>query len=92
MNNPDAKLLLRLLFILHRGWIEARLLAQGQRWQQLYDLTDTLEPLPAAISRWSEDELAATRLNLVTYEAKYPENSFEYSRYLDLTSPEPPPF
>lgn len=92
MNTPDPTLLLRLLFILHRGWTEARLLAQGQRWQQLYDLTDALETLPAALTRWSDEELNATRFNLHAYEIKYPENPFQYSQYLDLTAPPPPPF
>lgn len=92
MNNPDPILLLRLLFILHRGWIEARLLTQSQRWQQLYDLTDALEPLPAALTRWNDDELDATRFNLIAYETKYPENTFHYSNYLNLTTPPPPSF
>ncbi len=92
MNNPDPILLLRLLFILHRGWIEARLLAQGQHWQQLYDLTDALEPLPAALTRWNDEELEATRFNLTAYETKYLETTFQYSQYLDLTAPPPPPF
>lgn len=92
MNNPSSELLLRLLFILHRGWIEARLLAQGQRWQQLYDLTDALEPLPAALTRWNDDELDATRFNLTAYETKYPDTTFQYVRYLDLTAPPPPSF
>lgn len=92
MNPLDPELLIRLLFILHRGWIEARLLSQRQAWQQLYDLTDALEPLPAAISRWNDQELEATRFNLNAYEKKYPENTFKYSQYLDLTSPPPPSF
>lgn len=92
MNTPDPILLLRLLFILHRGWVEARLLAQGQQWQQLYDLTDALEPLPAALTRWNDDELDATRFNLTAYETKYPENTFHYSHYLNLTTPPPPSF
>ena len=91
MNNLDNNLLLRLLYILHRGWVEARLLAQGHRWQQLYDLTDTLELLPSAITRWTPKELQATRENLVAYETRYPE-SFQYSHHLDLDSPPPPPF
>jgi hypothetical protein len=91
MDNLDNKLLLRLLFILHRGWVEARMLTQGQRWQQLYDLTDTLELLPSAITRWTPDELQATRENLVAYETKYPE-AFKYAQHLDLNSPPPPPF
>jgi len=92
MNTPDPLLLLRLLFILHRGWIEARLLAQRQQWQQLYDLTDALEPIPAAITRWNENELAASKFNLIAYETKYHKNAFQYSQYLDLNAPEPPPF
>lgn len=92
MNTPSSEILLRLLFILHRAWIEARMLAQREAWGQLYDLTDAIETLPAAITRWTEQELEATRFNLIAYETKYPENPFQYSQYLDLTSPPPPPF
>ena len=91
MDNLDKNLLLRLLFILHRGWVEARLLAQGQQWQQLYDLSDTLELLPSAMSHWTPEELQTTRANLTAYESKYP-NAFQYSRYLDLNADPPPPF
>lgn len=91
MNNFDKGLLMRLLFILHRGWIEARLLAQGQRWQQLYDLADALELLPSAIAKWTTEELQAVRNNIIKYEKKYPE-SFQYSQYFDLNAPPPPPF
>jgi len=92
MNTPDPLLLLRLLFILHRGWIEARMLSQRQQWQQLYDLTDALEPIAASITRWNDDELQTTRTNLIAYETKHSGNSFQYSQYLDRNAPEPPPF
>ena len=36
----------RLLFILHRGLVDARLLALGGNHAQLFDLADALEPLP----------------------------------------------
>jgi len=78
----------RLLLILHRGWVEARLLAQGQKHQQLFDLADALEPVPGYMDRWEEEHLEAIRFNLKTYRQKHPGSSFDYLRYLDV---DPPP-
>lgn len=62
----------RLLFILHRARVEARLLAQAGKMQQVHDLADALEPLPAWLASWKDEYLEATRLNLKTYTARYP--------------------
>jgi hypothetical protein len=78
----------RLLFILHRGLVEARLLAQAQKHQQLFDLADALEPLPGYMDGWEGQYLKAIRFNLETYQGKYPGLSFDYLRYLDV---DPPP-
>jgi len=77
----------RLLFIIHRGLVEARLLAQAQKHQQLFDLTDALEPIPGYMDRWEESHLEAIRFNLKIYRQKYPDSTFDYLRYLDVDSP-----
>jgi YD repeat-containing protein len=76
----------RLLFILHRGFVEARLLAQAGKTQQVHDLADALEPLPGWIASWKDEYLEATRANLETYAAKYPD-AFEYLVFIDKHDP-----
>jgi hypothetical protein len=88
----DQQQLRRLLFILHRGWIEARELAQAGRSDQLYDLAEALHPIPAYMSRWRDEDLETIRLNLETYCKKYPGSAkrFQYLEFLDQW--EPPDF
>jgi len=74
----------RLLFILHRGLVEARLLAQAKKHQQLFDLTDALESLPSYMDNWEERHLETIRFNLENYRKKHPSSSFDYLRYLDI--------
>jgi len=87
MSTPDSDLLRRLLFILHRGWIEARLLAGNQNSQQLFDLADTLEIIPAALSRWKDNDLKVIRAALETYKTRYPDTTFNYIDYLETLQP-----
>jgi len=82
MNQDELKR--RLLFIMHRGLVEARLLAQAQKHQQVFDLADALEPLPGYIEDSETNHLEAIRFNLKTYREKYPSPSFDYLRYLDI--------
>jgi hypothetical protein len=83
MNPEDVRV--RLLFVLHRGLVEARLLAQARKHEQLFDLADALEPIPGYMSRWEESHLSAIRFNLKTYRDKHPSSSFDYLQYLDGT-------
>lgn len=76
----------RLLFILHRGMVELRLLAQGKRHQQAFDLADALEPLPGWMAAWRDEHLESLRENLATYSRKYPD-AFTYEDYLDKHDP-----
>ena len=87
MQEPPLNIKRRLLFVLHRGWVEARLLAQSQRFQQLFDLADALEPLPAYMTRWEDHHLDSVRFNLKTYQEKYLGGSFEYLEFLERTDP-----
>jgi len=43
MKEPPEDTKLRLLFILHRGLVEVRLLAGGNKTKQVFDLADALE-------------------------------------------------
>ena len=73
----------KVLFILHRGWVEARLLALADRTVQLYELADALEPVPGYLLRQPGDCLELLRLNLSVYENKYQGRCFEYLAILD---------
>ncbi len=77
----------RLLFILHRGLVEARLLAQAKKHEQLFDLADALESLPSYMDKWDDRHLEIIRFNLRKYREKYPSPSFDYLRYLDADAP-----
>lgn len=92
METPDSEIKLRLLFVLHRAWVEARLLAQEKACDQLYDLAEAVEPIPASLSRWDEQDIEILKFNLSVYESKYPSSNFRYIEYLDLTKPSPPTF
>jgi hypothetical protein len=74
----------RLLFILHRGLVEARLLAQGKKIEQLFDLADALEIIPGHANRWDDRSLEVVRFSLKKYRDKYPSPSFDYLRYFDV--------
>jgi hypothetical protein len=77
----------RLLFILHRGLVELRLLAQGQKSQNILDLSDALEPIPGYLNQWEVGYLEQIRSILKGYQAKYPDTSFDYERYVDVDIP-----
>jgi hypothetical protein len=73
----------RILFILHRGLVEARMLAISGQSTQIADLADALEGLPRYLERGNADHLGSVRFKLQTYASKHPESRFEYLRYLD---------
>lgn len=76
----------RILFIIHRGLVELRLLARSGNCLQAFDLADTLEVLPARVSHWKDEDLQWVREALVAYEARYPK-SFRYSQFLREVAP-----
>lgn len=83
---PPPDLERRLLFILHRGLVEARLLAQSGNNQQLVDLADAMEPIPGWMASWEPEHLEQVRFNLETYATKYP-NAFDHISYIDKYDP-----
>ena len=83
MNQSPTDLTRRLLYILHRGWTQARNLALAGDQQQLADLADTLEILPGLIDRWQDDDLALVRSILQAYQEKYPGQGYDYLAQLE---------
>jgi hypothetical protein len=80
----------RLLYILHRGLVEIRLLAKSGQVDQAADLADLLEVIPG----WLIDETKALprreiENDLKAHEEKYA-RSFKYSDFIDRY--EPPDF
>ena len=79
----------RLLYILHLGCVEARLLALKEKNMQLYELADMLEVLPSYLVDWSEDKKNIIMNMFDRYQRKYPEDPHEYTRFLnEYTLPE----
>jgi hypothetical protein len=76
----------RLLFVLHRGLVESRLLARAGKQQQVFDLADALEQIPGWMVTWDGNCLEDIRESIKTYEEKYPD-AFRYSDYLDKYDP-----
>jgi hypothetical protein len=88
VKQPDPETLVRLLFLLHRAWVEARLLATGGKHQQLFDLADAVETLPGYLANWSDEHLASLRFNLEKYQEKYAAAGvFDYLAYIQTYRP-----
>jgi hypothetical protein len=77
----------RLHFILHLGLTQARSLALAAGNEQIADLTDALELLPALMDRWDEENLRTVRFVLETYQKKYPGGSYDFLAYLEKCAP-----
>ncbi len=78
----------RLLFILHRGFVEIRNLAGSpENCQQISELADALELLPRFVTQCNQEELEVVRFVLKNYETKYPRRFYDYSKYLDQETP-----
>jgi hypothetical protein len=75
----------RLLYILHRGMVEARNLSYAGHSEQVADLADAMEYLPILMLKWNQhsDSWEMVRHVLKTYEDKYPTGRYEYTPYLE---------
>jgi hypothetical protein len=89
MKEPPDDIELRLLFILHRGLVEARLLAGANKSKQVSDLADALELIPGMLKDWHDDDLDQVRLLLKTYQDKYPVDGFNFFARLGDRDPLP---
>ena len=78
MKEPPDDIKLRLLFILHRGFVEARLLAGADKSKQIFDLADALELIPGMLKDWHDGDLEQVRSLLKTYQDKYPVGGFNF--------------
>ena len=87
MKEPPEDIKLRLLFILHRGFVETRLLAGADRSKQVFDLADALELIPGMLKNWHDGDLEQVRLLLKTYQDKYPKGGFDFLSRLSDQNP-----
>jgi hypothetical protein len=89
MVSPQNDTQRRLLFVLHRGLVEARQLSLARKTEQLFELTDALEPIPGCVIEDGATRLDEIRSNLRAYEQRYQGLCFEYTPYLaDWPAPE----
>jgi hypothetical protein len=83
--NPASDVLVRkLCYILHRGFVESRRLAQQAQDQQLFDLADAFEQIPGFVPDWNDQCLDQVRSNLRIYQGKYGPKAFDYLGILDM--------
>jgi hypothetical protein len=87
MKTIDEDLGRRLLFILHRGLVQARNLALAARNEQIADLADALEILPGLLDRWDEKDLEMVRFVLQNYQEKYPGSAYDFVASLEQQVP-----
>lgn len=87
MKEPPENIKLRLLFILHRGFVEARLLAGANKNKQVFDLADALELISGMLKNWHDGDLEQVRLLLKTYQDKYPTGGFDFLSRLSDQNP-----
>ena len=78
IKEPPDDIKLRLLYLLHRGFVEARLLAGANKSQQVFDLSDALELIPAMLKDWHDRDLDQVHSLLKTYQDKYPVGGFDF--------------
>jgi hypothetical protein len=87
MKTIDQDLARRLLFILHRGLVQARNLALAANNEQLADLTDALEILPGLLDHWQDEDFETVRFVLRNYQEKYPGSSYDFQASLERDAP-----
>jgi hypothetical protein len=78
----------QLHLILQRALLEIRNLALTQAVEQIHDLADTVEFIPALLFSWDDEQANRVRVALARYEAKYPDSTARYTAILDLTAGE----
>jgi hypothetical protein len=86
MKKPPQDLERRILFILHRAFVEMRLLGSAGANIQVQDLSDALEVVPGWLTAWQDDYLDILKENLKAYQSKYP-NAFDYLGFIEKYDP-----
>jgi hypothetical protein len=85
MNDHDRDLLIaKLHVVLQLALVEIRNLALSKAHQQIHDLADAVEFLPALVLRWDTEPVNLVRPALEQYESKYPDSSCRYTGILDM--------
>jgi hypothetical protein len=90
MNEPPEEIKERLLYILHRGFVEVRLLCSSGRNTQAADLADALELIPGMIKNWHPEDISKIKTLLKTYQDKHTGWGFDFIAQLE--DKDPPPF
>ena len=83
MREPTDEIKLCVLFLLHRGLVEIRLLTGENKSRQAFDLADSLEVIPGMLKNWHEGAFNQIRLLFDTYQKKYPGEGFDFLSRLD---------
>lgn len=87
MNQLPPALARRLLYILHRGLVEARNLALSHGHKQIAELADALEIMPSLMDHWQDENLVLIRSILETYQKEFPGGGYDYLQYLEQVDP-----
>ena len=88
MVSSPPVLIQKLHVILQRSLVEARNLALSRNCQQLYDLADTFEMVPAKLTRWQDADFELIQRSIGHYQSKYPETAYDYLSILDMEDQE----
>jgi hypothetical protein len=83
MNACPPELASRLLYILYRGWVEAR--SRTLNPQQEFDLADAMHNIPGFLADWHDDYLDMIREDLRAYQSKYTEACHDYLSFLECS-------
>ncbi len=89
MNEPPDEIKERLLFLLHRAFVEVRLLCGATRAEQAADLADAVELIPGMIKNWHDGDLDKIKSFLKTYHDKHPGWGFNFISRLEDQGPLP---
>lgn len=87
MNEPNEEMKVRLLFIMHRAFVEIRLLLSDNRVEQASDLSDIAELIPGMLIDWHDDHLEKIRTLLTKYQKKHAVWGFDFVSRLDKQPP-----
>ena len=83
MKEPPEDIKIRMLYILHRGFVEIRNLAQPENVKQIFDLSDVMEYIPKLLNDWEPENFEVILSDLKKYEEKYKGRCYNYTDYID---------
>ncbi len=84
MNTTSDVMCRKVCYVMHRGFVESRKLAQQAQDQQLFDLADAFEQIPGFVPDLNEECLDQIRSNLGLYQKKYGSKAFDYLGILNM--------